>query len=100
MQQGCYIFLSRMWDLNAISQLSIGVVAVLGLVYVSIKHNTALDKQREDFLTALKEQNTAFRELEASVRANLTEQLTKNTVALSDVAKVLGRVVNHLDGER
>lgn len=88
-----------MWDLNAVSQLSIGVVAVLGLVYVSVKHNAAIDKQQENFLAALKEQNLAFRELEASVRANLTDQLTKNTVALSDVAKVLGRVVNHLDGD-
>ena len=51
-----------------------------------------LDRQREDFLSALKEQQASFRELETSVRANLTEQLTKNTVALSETAQVLARV--------
>jgi hypothetical protein len=83
--------------ITALPNLSIGVVAVLGLVYVSLRHNQALDKQREDFLSALGKQQESFRELETSVRASLTEQLTKNTLALSETAQVLARVIRHLD---
>jgi hypothetical protein len=82
--------------LSTLPNLSIGVVAVIGLVYISIKHNDALDNQRTAFLVALSEQNKAFRELESSVRQQLADQLTKNTVALSEVARVLGKVVRQL----
>ena len=97
--------------LAILPNLSIGVVSVCALAYVTIKHGEANDKAREDFLKAMDdrtrrhessmfEREKAMRELESSIRGTMSTQLTENTIALSDVAKVLGRVVHHLDGER
>lgn len=97
--------------LTLLPNLSIGVVAVLGLAYVSLKHAQTqkdsqdafiktLDTRADKHESAMTHREQAMRELEASVRASMTEQLTKNTIALADVAKVLGRVVRHLDGEK
>jgi hypothetical protein len=78
--------------LTVLPNLSIGVVCVLALVYIAIKFLSILDARVD-------KHEKSMRDLEASVRTNLTDQLTKNTIALADVAKVLGRVVRHLDGD-
>lgn len=91
-------------------QLGIGGLSVAGIIYVSLQHSKmmkamqdafvhTLDQRSDKHESALRERESAMRGLEASVRAGLTEQLTKNTVALLDVAKLLGRVARHLDGE-
>jgi hypothetical protein len=82
--------------ISALPNLGVGVVAVIGIVYVSVSHNDALNKQQTAFLAALKEENKSFRELETSVRQQLADQLTKNTVALTDVARVLAKAVRQL----
>lgn len=97
--------------LATLPNLSIGVIAVLSLAYLSFRHSTtqkemnsayikALDGHAEKHMKMLDERETAMRSLEASVRSSLTDQLTRNTIALTDVTKVLGRVVRHLDGEK
>lgn len=97
--------------ITVLPNLSIGVIAVLGLAYVSLKHAQTqktsqdlfirtLDERADKHLVALEKREDAMRSLETSVRQSMTEQITKNTVALADVAKVLGRVVHHLDGDR
>lgn len=96
--------------LTVLPNLSIGVVSVCALAYVTLKHSDSTAKQREDFLKALDERTKrhegamferekAMRELESSVRQTMSTQLTENTIALADVAKLLGRVVRHLDGD-
>lgn len=95
--------------LTILPNLGIGVVAVLALGYLQVQHNIAIKAQRDDFLKSLDEMATRhergmqerevwLRNVEADVRKSLTEQLTQNTVALMDAAKVLARVVRHLDG--
>lgn len=85
-------------------------IAIAGLVYVVIKYNEGMKDMQERFIatldsrsdkhnTAMQEREVALRDVERAVRNSLTEQLTKNTVALLDVAKILGRVTRHLDGE-
>lgn len=83
--------------LSILPNLSIGVVAVCGMIYLSIRHSEAMERQQNIFLVALEKQQESFRELETSVRTGLTDQLTKNTVALTDVAKLLARVTRRLD---
>lgn len=97
--------------LTILPNLSIGVVAVLALAYISLKHAQTQKESQDKFLktideredkhsNAMQEREVGMRNLEASVRMSMADQLTKNTIALSDVAKVLGRVVRHLDGDR
>lgn len=78
-------------------QLGIGGLSVAGIIYVSLKHSDTTAKMQRDFLSALKEREDSMRQVETSVRNMLTEQITKNTVALIDVTRVLGRVVRGLD---
>lgn len=97
--------------LSVLPNLSIGVVSVLALAYYALKSNERDERKHREFIQHLQasadkhekamfERENAMRSLETSVRNNMTEQMTKNTVALIDVAKVLGRVVRHLDGEK
>lgn len=90
--------------------LSIGVVSVLSLAYYALKSNDRDERKHEMFIQtlderadkherAMNEREQALRNVEASVRENLTDQLSKNTVALTDVAKLLARVGHHLDGD-
>lgn len=92
-------------------QLGIGGLSVAGIIYVSLQHAKtqrdsqsqflrALESQQEKHATIMEKREESMRQLENSFRTNLTEQLTKNTVALLDATKVLGRVVRHLDNEK
>lgn len=88
-------------------QLSVGVVAVLSLAYVTREFLKHLDKMQVSHQSAMTERETALRAVEADVRKNLTDQMiqntiqmTQNTVALSDTAKVMGRVIRVLDGNK
>lgn len=83
--------------LNILPNLSIGVVSIGGLVYVVLQFLKALDQRADKHETAMGEREQAMRNLEADVRRNLTDQLSKNTIALTEVSKILSRVVNHLD---
>lgn len=96
---------------GAALQLGLGGLAIAGLVYVSVKTSETQKKSQDAFLKALDdradkhekamaERESALRSVEHDVRKNLTDQLTQNTVTLQDVAKVLGRVARHLDGEK
>jgi hypothetical protein len=85
--------------LTILPNLSIGVISVLALVYVVLRFLKALDDRADKHELAMQERETAMRSLEASVRQSMAEQLTKNTIALSEVTKVLARVVRHLDGD-
>jgi hypothetical protein len=84
--------------LSVLPNLSIGVVAVGGLVYVVIQFLKALDKREEQHDINMKEQQTALRDVEAHVRNTLANALTQSTIALENNSKVLSRVVRILDG--
>jgi len=71
--------------------------AIVAIVVVVREFLKTLEAQRKEFLSALAEQQKGYRDLEASVRANLTDQLAENSVLLSSTAKLLERVVNLLD---
>jgi hypothetical protein len=83
--------------LSILPNLSIGVISILGLIYVVIKFLDALDKRTIQHAEAMKEREQALRQVEKDVRESLYKHLSESTVALVENTKVLSRVINHLD---
>lgn len=86
---------------TALPNLSIGALSVITMAYMMIKNNesrerntqsflTTLDNMRTQHETAMKERETAFRDLEREVRNKILSQLTDNS-------KIMERVISHLD---
>lgn len=72
--------------LNILPNLSIGVVCVLSLVYITLK-----------FLQELKRGREAQSAVEKEMRIVLTDIVSKSTAALDNNSRVLGRVITMLD---
>lgn len=83
--------------ISVLPNLSIGVISILGLIYVVIKFLDALDKRTIQHAEAMKEREQALREVEKDVRMSLYSHLSESTAALQENTKVLARVMNHLD---
>lgn len=84
--------------ISILPNLSIGVVSILGLIYVVLKFLAALDSRAEKHENAMMERETALRQVERDVRNSLYTQLSENTAAMQENTKVLSRVVQKLDG--
>lgn len=95
--------------LSILPNLSIGVVSICGLVYVVLKFLEKMDALLTQYLSAtssaserhekaMSERENQLRNVETHVRETLTTALTQNTIALTDAARVLGRVAQRLDG--
>ncbi len=80
--------------LTILPNLSIGVISVLSLVYVTIKFTDTLDKRSERHEEAMQERELALREVEKEVRSSVLEQLTKNTQAMNESTKALERFMS------
>lgn len=85
--------------LSILPNLSIGVISILGLIYVVLKFLDALDKRAEQHSEAMQEREEALRIVEKDVRDSLYKHLSESTVALQENTKVLARVMNHLDNK-
>lgn len=83
--------------IEMLPNLSIGVVSVLGLIYVSRVYLQAIDRRDERHASAMKEREQALRDVEKDVRSNLYAHLSESTAALQENTKVLSRVISHLD---
>lgn len=83
--------------LSVLPNLSVGVVSIGALVYITLQFIRTLDSRSERHEEAMKERETALRAVESEVRQSLTEQLTQNTIALSENTRALGRVVRHFE---
>lgn len=83
--------------LTILPNLSIGVVSILGLIYVTLRFVKALDERADKHERAMSERESALREVEREVRMLIGNTMTAATLALQDNTKVLGRVINHLD---
>jgi hypothetical protein len=83
--------------LSVLPNLSIGVVSILGLVYVVLKFLKALDDRADKHEKAMQVREQSLREVETSVRRFLTDQLSQNTIALQENTTVMARVLRHLD---
>lgn len=87
--------------LSVLPELSIGALSVVALSYIMIKNNESRERNTQNFLVALsdmrkehdlamKEREGAFRALEKEVREKILNQLT-------EAARIMERVVSHLD---
>lgn len=83
--------------LTILPNLSIGVISILGLIYVTMKFLEALDKRVASHEAAMKEREQALRDVEKDVRSSLYKHLAESTNALQQNTQVLARVINHLD---
>lgn len=86
--------------LNVLPNLSIGVVSIGGLIYVTLKFLATLDIRADRHEKAMKEREDAMRALEFDVRKSLSLQLMENTNAMHNNTMVLERIVRRLDGNK
>ena len=82
---------------SILPNLSIGVICVLGIIYIVLKFLDALDKREQRHSLAMDEREKAMRALEASVRSTLADHLTQNSVALQENTRIMERVIRRLD---
>lgn len=83
--------------ISVLPNLSIGVISILGLIYVVLKFLDALDKRATQHGEAMKEREQALRDVEKDVRESLYQHLSESTFALQENTKVLARVTSHLE---
>lgn len=86
--------------LSILPNLSIGVVCIGALVFVTRLFILTLDQRADKHETAMLEREVAMRALETSVRVTLTDHLTQASIALSENTKILARVLRHLEGDK
>lgn len=82
---------------TVLPNLSIGVVSVLSLVYVTYKFLQHIDERTKRHELAMLERENRIRQVEQEVRTTILSQLSQNTEAMNDTAKLLERVAIHLD---
>ena len=85
---------------SVLPNLSIGVVAIGALVLCIKWFVEYLKESRVSHEKSMLEREKALRDVEADVRRNLTEVLTKATMAIEQNSRVMGRVVRILDDEK
>ncbi len=83
--------------LSALPNLSIGVISVLSLVYVTVTFLKHLDERTVRHESAMTERETQLRHVESEVRNTILGQLAHNNQLMADTAKTLERVMKHLD---
>ena len=80
--------------LTVLPNLSIGVISVLALVYVTVKFTDTLDKRSAAHEEAMQEREQSLRDVEREVRTNILSQLTANTQAMNESTKALERFLS------
>lgn len=83
--------------LSVLPNLSIGVIAVGALVYTTIVFQKSMDQRAQSHERSMKEREDALRLVEKEIRTELVSALQKSTSAITENAKVMERVVRHLD---
>lgn len=76
--------------ISILPNLSIGVISVLALVYVTIHFLKHLNTIHAEHTADLKEREAYLREVEKEVRSSITGQLNENT-------RILERVMQRLN---
>lgn len=86
--------------ISILPNLSIGVISIIGLIYVVIKFLEALDERATQHAEAMQEREQALRDVESTVRESLYKHITESTIALQQNTQVLARVMNRLDSAK
>jgi hypothetical protein len=83
--------------LTVLPNLSIGVVAVGALVYISVQFLDRLDKRSVAHEDAMRERESALRAVEKEIRIELVGALKESTHVIRENSRVMERVVEHMD---
>lgn len=83
--------------LTILPNLSIGVISVLSLVYVTLNFLRHLDDRTIRHEQAMTERENQLRDVEKEVRNTILGQLAQNNQLMAETAKTLERVMGHLD---
>lgn len=83
--------------ITILPNLSIGVVCIGALVFITIRFLEHLDQRAEKHESAMNERETQLRTVEKEVRQTILDQLSRNTEVLNDTTKTLERVVGILN---
>jgi hypothetical protein len=83
--------------LGILPNLSIGVVSIGALVFITLRFLDKLDERARAHEDAMDKRETALRDVEKSIRTELIDHLKESSVVIANNAKVMERVINHLD---
>lgn len=90
-----------MSDLTSIlPQLSVGVIAVLSLVFVTVSFLKQMSVTATLHERAMNEREMAMRTLERQVREEFARLLTHSTHVISENTKILARAIDRLDRDK
>ena len=84
--------------LSTLPNLSIGVVAVGALYFISVRFLEELRIRSDSHEAAMKEREAALRAVEREMRGELTKISEKSINVIAENNRVMARVINHLDG--
>jgi len=82
-----------------LKDLSLGVVSVLALAYITLKHNNANKELIDLFVSKLDEREKAMRQVETEVRGSIAKQLAHSSQQLARSAQIIDRAVRHFTKE-
>ena len=94
--------------LQFLQDASISVVSIAALVYLSqrflmqmdkraIAHDEAMKERSSNHEISMLERENQIRIVESHVRTTVLTQLSQNTIAMNDTAKMMERVMTKLD---
>lgn len=83
--------------LTILPNLSIGVVCIAALVYITVQFLTKLDERAEAHEKAMDKREEALRQVEKEVRTELVGHLKESSSTIAQNIKIMERVVTHLD---
>jgi hypothetical protein len=83
--------------LTILPNLSIGVISVISLVYITMNFLKHLDQRTLRHEEAMREREEYLRLVESEVRNNILNQLSQNNQLMAETAKTLERVMHIID---
>lgn len=83
--------------LAVIPNLSIGVVCIGALVYITVRFLEKLDERAMAHESAMSERETALRGVEREIRTELVGALGRSSEAIAQNTRIMERVVTSLD---
>lgn len=82
--------------LTILPNLSIGVISVLALVYITIRFLQHLDERAQRHEKAMGEREQALREVEKEIRSELNATLKENNVTITENSRIMSELMHHL----
>ena len=83
--------------LSILPNLSIGVVSIGALVYITLAFIKVLEVRAEKHEKAMQAREDALRQVEKDIRTELIGVLGRSNDTIAQNTKVMERVMNHLD---